>query len=840
MNRVFSKSHQQKGRAQGTSSFEAPSGDTLGLVPISRVLPDMVITKNGAFVRMFELPPIPTNMERENSGAFQQKFVNILGSLPPRIKFQLTVIPAPIDPSPDLEHFYQLQQYWAGQPESDRFGAGYLNNESIEHAARSYMALITNWFGSITPISSRMIVSISYVPLLQQSRGLFGLGRTSGSNGSALEMHTGKAREHIAKQGGLLQQAFINQGLELIPLSGPEMAQAVWRVLHPTTAGAHETSAETALHNILEQGQGGKAYSYPDHQAFSPDLAPAQVIETLAPDNVREEPELLYIDGVYMRGYSIIDYNPGSIIHLRQLESLPGGFFGSLFIEIEDPAQVAGKLRSKETSLKGLSHLRQSKGIISNYSKDQEAGEVEKTRAMMEMGLENPITIRFYVMVAAADPEELGNRSRMLENILTTLGVKFFATTHNQLPTWKTIMPLTHMAFQQRKRNMTPGSLQSFFWHPKGRLFEENGRYMGFDINSGTPLFYDPLGAAKDRSPTILSIGKTGAGKSVWLRSNMLIGLMKGNTVFAIDLEGEMREFVKAYGGRYVTIGTGDSDRLNVLDVHPGEEEPLVAGIEQLVVFASTVLQRQITHGEEWNLLSEAYEEAVKGRAGSLEPDSWSRINSPVLRDITDILEHMGEVGRSLGAGLKPYATGVYSQFFGSQSTLDIVDERLVVFGLSDVRSSSSAEVRLSAYLWQVMSIIWSETVRRHREDPNHVTDVFLDEVWALLRAPGGGDAIENMARRYRKRNGVLWMATQEVDEFLHSQVGQRILKVVGITALMSQTEYAAGELQRLLRLSDLIRNLLVELPTGKLVLKLPQGTKIIRTLIPEDISGVL
>ena len=839
MNRVFSR-NQQKGKAQKGSSFETPSGDTLVLVPVSRVLSDMVVTKTGAYVKMFELPPIPPDMERDSSGAFQQKFANILASLPPRIKFQLTVLPAPVDPSPDLEHFYKLQQHWSSQPESDRFGAGYLNNAGLEHAARSYMALITNWFGSITPISSRMIISISYVPFIQQSRGLFGLGRTSGTNGSALEMHAGKAREHFAEQGGLLQQAFINQGLDLIPLSGPEMAQAVWRVLHPTTAGAHETSAEAALQNILEQGKGGQAYSYPDYQAFSPDLDPVQVIETLAPDNLREEPELLYIDGVYLRGYSIIDYNPGSVVHLRQLESLPGGFFGSLFIEIEDPAQVAGKLRSKETSLKGLSHLRQSKGIISNYGKDQEVGEVEKTRAMMEMGLENPITIRFYIMVAAPDPQELQNRSRMLENILTTLGVKFFATTHNQLPTWKTIMPLTHMAFQQRKRNMTPGSLQSFFWHPKGRLFEENGRYMGFDINSGTPLFYDPLGPAKDRSPTILSIGKTGAGKSVWLRANMLIGLMKGNTVFAIDLEGEMREFVRAYGGRYVTIGTGDSDRLNVMDVHPGEEEPLVAGIEQLVVFVSTVLQRQITHGEEWNLLSEAYEEAVKGRAGSLDPETWSRINSPVLRDITDILEHMGEAGRSLAAGLKPYATGVYSQFFGSQSTLDIVDERLVVFGLSDVRSSSSAEVRLSAYLWQVMSIIWSETVRRHREDPNHVTDVFLDEVWALLRAPGGGDAIENMARRYRKRNGVLWMATQEVDEFLHSQVGQRILKVVGVTALMSQTDYAAGELQRLLRLSDLIRNLLVELPTGKLVLKLPQGTKVVRTLIPEDISGVL
>jgi len=427
MNRVFSKNQQRGGRAQRESSFEAPSGDTLGLVPISRVLPDMVITKSGAFVRMFELPPILPDMEKESSGAFQQKFANILASLPPRVKFQLTVIPAPVDPSPDLEHFYQMQQYWASQPESDHFGTGYLNSEGIEHAARSYMALITNWFGSITPISSRMILSISYVPFIQQSRGFFGLGRTSGANGSALEMHAGKAREHFAEKGGLLQQAFINQGLELIPLSGPEMAQAVWRVLHPTTAGAHETSAETALNNILEQGRGGQAYSYPDQQSFSPDIAPAQVIETLAPDNVREEPELLYIDGVYMKGYSIIDYNPGSVIHLRQLESLPGGFFGSLFIEIEDPAQVAGKLRSKETSLKGLSHLRQSKGIISNYGKDQEVGEVEKTRAMMEMGLENPITIRFYILVAAPDPQELQNRSRMLENILTTLGVKFFA-----------------------------------------------------------------------------------------------------------------------------------------------------------------------------------------------------------------------------------------------------------------------------------------------------------------------------------------------------------------------------------------------------------------------------
>jgi len=173
-------------------------------------------------------------------------------------------------------------------------------------------------------------------------------------------------------------------------------------------------------------------------------------------------------------------------------------------------------------------------------------------------------------------------------------------------------------------------------------------------------------------------------------------------------------------------------------------------------------------------------------------------------------------------------------------STLDVSNERLVVFGLGDIHAASAADIRKRAYLWQVMSIIWSETVSRHRKNPDNITNVFLDEVWALLKAPGGGEAIENMARRYRKRNGILWMATQEVDEFLDSEVGRRILKIVGTTILMSQTDYAADDLQDLLHFSDYIRNLLVEMPTGKSVIKLPVGLKVVRTFIPEDTKGIL
>jgi hypothetical protein len=841
MKKLFGDKQQENIKASERKQFTQPESDTLGLVPVLEVLPDMLITTHGKYVKMYEFPAVPAEADGQQIDQIQTRYANVLASLPPRSKFQLTIIPEPIDPTPDLEHFFDIQQFWSSESATLAEGTAHLNHETIEESARSFMALITNWYTNVNPITWRMLITLSYMPPYTKKSGLFNLGGGDEARVNDLINNAGTAREYFDQQGGLLLQAFENQGLELIPLDGPEMAQAVWRVLHPTTTGSQERSASAALQNVIDKtGSQNRSYSVPESAEFSESRPMYQVAEILAPDNVREDPNLIYVDGIYLKGYSVYDYNPGSMIHLQQLTSFPGGFLGSLFVYVEDPALIANKLRSKETSLKGKSLLRQSKGFISSFGSDQEAGAVETTRAKMEMGLENPISIRFFIIVAAADPEELRTRSLNMENILTTLGAKFFATTHNQLHTWQTALPLAHIATQQKKRNMTPGSLQTFFWPPKSRLFEPSGRYMGVDLNSGTPLYYDPLGRGKDRSPTLLAIGKMGGGKSVWLRANMLIGLMRGNTVFAVDLEGEMEDFVEAYGGRYVNVGASSGDRINVLDVPLGDDQPLIAGIEQLVAFTSTVLQRKIEHGLEWNSLADAYEAAVKDRIGSLNPDDWSPQKAPVLSDIADILEHMGDTGQSLAAGLKPYASGVYSQFFNTPSTLDVSNERLVVFGLGDIHTSSAADIRKRAYLWQVMSIIWSETVSRHRKNPDNITDVFLDEVWALLQAPGGGEAIENMARRYRKRNGILWMATQEVDEFLDSEVGRRILKIVGTTILMSQTEYAADDLQRLLHFSDYIRNLLVEMPTGKSVIKLPVGLKVVRTFIPEDTKGIL
>ena len=267
MKRLFGGKQKGNINASEGKKFSQPESDTLGLVPVLKVLPDMLITTHGKYVKMYEFPPVPAEADGEQISKIQRLYASALASLPPRSKFQLTVIPEPIDPTPDLEHFFEMQQNWVkiGSEQPNVFPG-----EHIDTAARSFMALITNWYSGVNPITWKMLITLSYMPPYQKKSGLFNLGGGEEARVNELVNNAGTARDYFDQQGGLLLQAFENQGLELIPLDGPEMAQAVWRVLHPTTTGSQERSAASALQKVLDKGANQpSSYSVPDLSEFS-------------------------------------------------------------------------------------------------------------------------------------------------------------------------------------------------------------------------------------------------------------------------------------------------------------------------------------------------------------------------------------------------------------------------------------------------------------------------------------------------------------------------------------------------------------------------------------------
>jgi hypothetical protein len=109
-----------------------------------------------------------------------------------------------------------------------------------------------------------------------------------------------------------------------------------------------------------------------------------------------------------------------------------------------------------------------------------------------------------------------------------------------------------------------------------------------------------------------------------------------------------------------------------------------------------------------------------------------------------------------------------------------------------------------------------------------------LDEVWKLLAAPGGAPAIENMARRFRKRKAALWMATQEVGEFVETEQGKKILSIVGNTFLMDQRPHEASRLRDALGLSEGLARHLTGMGTGRGILLTPNSSLSLQVVVPD------
>jgi hypothetical protein len=613
--------------------------------------------------------------------------------------------------------------------------------------------------------------------------------------------------------------------------------------MHPASNGMPmERAADMAI--AMAHGNEPTRLKPPEPTAFRPGMSVQELAALLAPSTLLEKETSLEIDGVRAAGYVIQDLRPHQPAMVHRLANLPGGWTGTVYMEFAEPSAVAGQLREREVQLSASEMVKAHKGILPSFSDQQEVTAVQSQRMAMETVGQTPVFIRFFAMRTAPDDETLASRVRDLESLLTTLGVSAFPARYTQRALWQSTLPTGEMVLKQKPRNMTPQSLATFFWPAQRRYTDDAGVYLGIDQVTQLPIRVDPFGEYKEKTPTLLALGRPGAGKSVWLRSMMLSALVAGNNVMAVDIEGEMRGLCEQYGGRYIEIGGLTGERINVLDIPPDSENPLEHGTKHLVAFCEAVRGRAIPKGPEWNALAEAYRLAledrglVEARTGRLTK-AWRAEEAPLLKDIMRILANSRRAeAASLAEMLHPYADGLYKEYFNTATTFDIRTERLVVFGMRSANESGTwDDQELQVYLWQVMGLMWSEVLRRNEARPEVANHVMLDEVWALLRTPGGAAAIENMARRFRKRRGALWMASQQIGEFLDKEHGRQILSVVGAKLLMGVSPFEAKRMQGPLELSDYYVDMLTQLGHGEGLLQLANAMLRVWIRIPQDLG---
>jgi hypothetical protein len=819
--------------------------DALEWVPIIGLTNDMVITKDATFLMMLELSPIDMGVSGQDFSYWVRKYQTALEKIPPNSNFQITVQIEPRDPVPDINYFIEKARNWYNNSIGEDLSKRETNQASaISQAAQTMTSFTAFWFDEYQPITWRTLYTVFHrAPIMISKRGLFGFKKDGNGSSEMIEAYIPEAQEILQRNVSILRSAFNEAGIPLRLLSPGEMCQTVWRGLHPAATGLQMGGA-TDIAIRIAQGREPVRKQMPPADSFWPGMPEEQLASLLAPDTILEKENWIEINGVKAAGYIIDDYRPHQPVNIFRLSNLPGGWLGSIHIEYADPSSVSQTLKQREVQLSATEMVKANKGIIQSYANQQEVGAVQHHRMAMETVGQSPVYIRFMVMRTAPDEELLQERTRDLESLLTTLGVHAYPARYSQMLLWESTLPIGKMPLDQKPRIMTPASMGNFFWPSRRGYSDEEGIYLGIDEVTKMPVRVDPFGHYQEKTPTFLALGRPGAGKSVWLRAMMLSALMSGGNVMAVDIEGEMREICEQYGGRYIEIGALTGERINVLDIPPDSENPLEYGTKHLVAFCEAVRGTAIPKGPEWNALALAYKMALEDRGliderTGLPAEEWTTENAPTLKDIARILaQSRNPEGKSLAEMLHPYSDGLFAQYFNTKTTFEIQEEKLVVFGLRHVNESGTwSDQELQVYLWQVMGLLWGEVLRRNQRNPEVANHVMLDEVWALLRTPGGAAAIENMARRFRKRKAALWMATQQIGEFLEKEHGKQILSVVGTKFLMGVSPFEAQRMQKPFELTDHLVDVLTQLGHGRGLLQMANAIIRISVRIPKELG---
>jgi len=253
----------------------------------------------------------------------------------------------------------------------------------------------------------------------------------------------------------------------------------------------------------------------------------------------------------------------------------------------------------------------------------------------------------------------------------------------------------------------------------------------------------------------VVVVGRSGAGKSVFMQDLLINGLRMGARAFVFDVGRSFEKMCNFCDGQFIEFSKDSKICLNPFSRIPkDDEEEIEASLALIkpIICSMTSPIHGVTEHEN-GLIPKAIK-AV-----------WNKNkNKSTITDIALWLESQDDpVAKSLGIRLHPYTKdGSYGKYFESENNIDL-KKQLVVIELEELKDKKDLQsVILQFFIMNITNFAFLGD----RKTPFYIC---IDEAWDLLRSRETGDFIQTLARRLRKYNGSLVVGSQNVDDFFSS-----------------------------------------------------------------------
>ncbi len=452
--------------------------------------------------------------------------------------------------------------------------------------------------------------------------------------------------------------------------------------------------------------------------------------------------------------------------------------------------------------------------------------EFDRLAPMLEAGNEKLFeTLYTVVAYARGGPVEAALAAQDMARIYRRAGLRFSRDRYLQLPLFLASLPFgcsaAHLADFRRlmRMRLLKGEAVAGLAPLHGE-WRGNARGPGMLLvgRQGQTFQWDNFVSSGNYNTAV--IGKSGAGKSVFMQE-MVTGIYaSGGRVLVIDDGYSFQTTCEILGGAHIAFDGARDIRLNPFSVlnaasmstdeYKSDAVELLTRVIATMAELSDVQDTRVREVEE-SLIAEAVmaiwdEKGPEGEVTDIRDRLARAIDrEPRLKDV------VGKLNRFARGGL-------YGRYFEGRANLS-VDTPFTVVELSDIKSQRGLESVILQMVIFLGSELMFKTPRSLR------VAIMIDEAWDLLKGDGTARFIEGIVRRARKYTGALITGTQSIDDYTANPASKVCLENSDFTVFLAQRPETVDRLGVPDAVKEKLKSL-VSVPGefSELAIKAPEG----------------
>ena len=474
-----------------------------------------------------------------------------------------------------------------------------------------------------------------------------------------------------------------------------------------------------------------------------------------------------------------------------------------MFIFPQNVQEVMGSLRRKMTQLESTRQIEEEKGLIRDPELDIAIHDIDELRDTLAQGQNRLFQFGLYFTIYAKSIEELTTLSKQIS---ATLGGMLIYTKESLVQMEQGFNSTLPIATDQLGilRNLDTGSLSTTFPFTTAELTSDEGILYGINRHNDSLILFDRFNLENANSVVFAT---SGAGKSYFVKLEILRYLMLGADVIIIDPENEYQKLAEAVGGSYLEISLNSPKRINPFDLpisnHPEDQE------EDLLRSNITTLHglfRLMAGGitpEEDALLDKALYETYALKDITTDP-STQHNPPPVMSDLVSVLSNLRGAD-NLILRLNKYVDGTFASLF-NQPTNFKLSGGLVVFSVRDLE-----EALRPIAIFMILNYIWN-SVRMELKKRIMV----VDEAWWMMQYEDSARFLYGLAKRARKYFLGLTIISQDVEDFLVNKYGKAVVSNSAMQILLKQSTSSIDVVASVFNLTEQEKYLLLNAGVGE------------------------